>query len=101
MVPIQPQLSLFCPQRYRQKICTAGIHRINNMILTHFADVTEAGIHRSNAIQAVWLRIKSLGSRCGDAFRAAEQENGKSTRKLAWGLEPIEQIRTGHSFFDR
>src|ERR1700674_5588616 len=101
MVSMKPQLAFFCPQRYRQKICTAGIYRIDNMILAHFADLAETGIHRSHTSQAVWLCIKFFGSGCGDTFRATEQEDGKPTRPGARGLESIEEIRTRQSFFDR
>ena len=45
------------------------------MILAHFADFTEARVHRSNATEATWFCIKFLGGRFSDAFRAAEQKD--------------------------
>src|SRR5438093_6396841 len=101
MVPLQPQLPLFCPQRCRQKICTASIYRVDNMILTHFADFTEAGIHRSYAVQAACHCIEFAGGCCSDTFRAAEQKDGKLARPWRPGLKPIEQIGTCRSLVNR
>ncbi len=98
---MEPQLPLFRPQRYGQEICAAGVYGIDNMIMAHFVDFTEAGIHRSNATQAAWLGIKFPGSRCCNSFRAAEEEYAKPTRPRARSLKPVEEIRTSHSFLDR
>src|ERR1700722_7085537 len=70
------------------------------MILAHFADFTEAGIHRSHAIQAAWRSIKFPGSGRSDAFRAAKQKDRKLACPCA-GLKLIEEIRSRRSFLDR
>ncbi len=101
MVPLQPQLPLLRSQRQRQEICTAGIYRIDDMILAHFVDFTEAGIHRSHADQAARHGIEFPGSRGSDTFRAAEQEDGKASRDRAAGLKPVEEIGACRSFVDR
>src|SRR5216683_3934934 len=101
MVPLQPLLSFFCPQRQRQEIGSTGIDRLNNMILAHFADFAEAWIHGSYARQAAWPGVKLSGGRCSNTFRAAEQEDGQPTRPAGPDLKLIEQIGACCSFLDR
>src|SRR5437773_5163133 len=101
MVSLQPELTFFCSQRKHQEIRAAGIYRVHDVILAHFADLTEPRIHRANAIQAVCFGIKSRSSGRGYAFRAAEQEDGKPTNAGASGSKPIEEIGTCYSLLDR
>src|SRR6266700_2915590 len=99
-VALQPQVSLLTTQRYDEEIRTTRIDLTDDVIAAHLVHRAESRIVPPDDLHTAPLAVQRPGRQLGDALGTSKQEYLQRLRGADFGLERVEDIRSGRPALD-